>query len=114
MGQDFVQVPVAAGTGEGTALLPVGLLAGFLPVYLNQKGGRRTVFVQRPPFGWDGFIISVRRSICGRSGVPFLLGRLLLQQVCHAAQTDAKGGKVMQHRTGSRGQDAQCAQKDER
>ena len=22
---------------------------------------------------------------------------LLLQQVCHAAQTDAKGGKVMQH-----------------
>ena len=57
MGQDFVQVPVAAGTGEGTALLPVGLLAGFLPVYLNQKGGRRTVFVQRPPFGWDGFII---------------------------------------------------------
>ena len=41
MGQDFVQVPVAAGTGEGTALLPVGLLAGFLPVYLNQKGGRR-------------------------------------------------------------------------
>jgi hypothetical protein len=34
-------------------------------------------------------IISVRRSICGRSGVPFLQGRLLLQQVCHAAQADA-------------------------
>ena len=99
MGQDFVQVPVAAGTGEGAALLPAGLLAGFLPVYLNQKGGRRTVFVQRPPFGWDD--------------LSFLQERLLLQQVCHAAQADAKGGKVMQHRTGSRGQDAQCAQKDE-
>ena len=35
-------------------------------------------------------IISIRRSICGRSGVPFLQGRLLLQQVCHAAQADAK------------------------
>ena len=34
-------------------------------------------------------IISIRRSICGRSGVPFLQGRLLLQQVCHAAQADA-------------------------
>ena len=52
-------------------------------------------------------IISIRRSICGRSGVPFLQGRLLLQQVCHAAQADAKGGKVMQHGAGGRGQDAQ-------
>lgn len=95
-----MQEPVAAGTGEGAALLPAGLLAGFLPVYLNQKGGCRTVFVQQPPFGLDD--------------LSFLQGRLLLQQVCHAAQTDAKGGKVMQHRTGSRGQDAQCAQKDER
>ena len=34
-------------------------------------------------------IISTHRSICGRSGVPFLQGRLLLQQVCHAAQADA-------------------------
>ena len=51
-----MQAPVAAGAGQGTALLPVGLLAGFLPVYLNQKGGRRTVFVQRPPFGWDGYL----------------------------------------------------------
>ena len=34
-------------------------------------------------------IISIRRSICGRSGVPFLQGRLLLQQVYHAAQADA-------------------------
>ena len=34
-------------------------------------------------------IISIRRSICRRSGVPFLQGRLLLQQVCHAAQADA-------------------------
>ena len=100
MGYSLVKAPVAAGTGEGAALLPAGLLAGFLPVYLNQKGGRRTVFVQRPPFGWDD--------------LSFLQGRLLLQQVCHAAQADAKGGKVMQHRTGSRGQDAQCAQKDER
>ena len=95
-----MQEPVAAGTGKGAALLPAGLLAGFLPVYLNQKGGRRTVFVQRPPFGWDD--------------LSFLQERLLLQQVCHAAQTDAKGGKVMQHGAGSRGQDAQCAQKDER
>ena len=55
--------------------------------------------VRQPPFGWDD--------------LSFLQERLLLQQVCHAAQTDAKGGKVMQHRTGSRGQDAQCAQKDE-
>ena len=108
-----MQEPVAAGTGEGAALLLAGLLAGFLPVYLNQKGGCRTVFVQQPPFGWDGFIISVRRSICGRSGVPFLQGRLLLQQVCHAAQTDAKSGKVMQHGAGGRGQDAQSPQKDE-
>ena len=77
---------------------------------------------RRPPHGicaaasfWLGeSIISVRRSICGRSGVPFLQGRLLLQQVCHAAQADAKGGKVMQHGAGSRGQDAQSAQKDER
>ena len=59
-------------------------------------------------------IISVRRSVCGHSGVSFLQGRLLLQQICHAAQADAKGGKVMQHGAGSRGQDAQCAQKDER
>ena len=58
-------------------------------------------------------IISIRRSICGRSGVPFLQGRLLLQQVCHAAQADAKGGKVMQHGAGGRGQDAQSPQKDE-
>ena len=94
-----MQEPVAAGTGEGAALLPAGLLAGFLPVYLNQKGGCRTVFVQQPPFG--------------RDDLSFLQGMLLLQQICHAAQTDAKGGKVMQHRTGSRGQDAQCAQKDE-
>ena len=100
MGYSLVQAPVAAGTGEGAALLPAGLLAGFLPVYLNQKGGRRTVFVQQPPFGWDD--------------LSFLQERLLLQQVCHAAQTDAKGGKVIQYRTGSRGQDAQCAQKDER
>jgi len=48
-----VQAPVAAGTGEGAALLPVELLAGFLPVYLNLKGGCRTVFVQQPPF-WLG------------------------------------------------------------
>ena len=95
-----MQEPVAAGTGKGAALLPAGLLAGFLPVYLNQKGGRRTTFVQQPPFGWDD--------------LSFLQGRFLLQQICHAVQTDAKGGKVMQHRTGSRGQDAQCAQKDER
>ena len=58
-------------------------------------------------------IISVRRSICGRSGVPFLQGRLLLQQVCHAAQADAKGGKVVQHGAGGRRQDAQSPQKDE-
>ena len=51
-------------------------------------------------FGWDD--------------LSFLQGRLLLQQVCHAVQADAKGGKVMQHGAGSRGQDAQCAQKDER
>ena len=51
-------------------------------------------------FGWDG--------------LSFLQGRFLLQQICHAVQTDAKGGKVMQHGAGSRGQDAQCAQKDER
>ena len=95
-----MQAPVAAGTGEGAALLPVELLAGFLPVYLNLKGGCRTVFVQQPPFGWDD--------------LSFLQGRFLLQQVCHAAQTDAKGGKVMQHRTGGRRQDAQSAQKDER
>ena len=38
-----MQEPVAAGTGEGAALLPAGLLAGFLPVYLNQK--------RRPPHG---------------------------------------------------------------
>ena len=43
----------------------------------------------------------------------FLSFVLLLQQVCHAVQTDAKGGKVMQHGAGSRGQDAQCAQKDQ-
>ena len=97
-----------------TAYRKDAVLIGTIFENCDKKGGRRTVFVQRPPFGWDGFIISVRRSICGRSGVPFLQGRLLPQQVCHAAQTDAKGGKVMQHRTGSRGQDAQCAQKDER
>ena len=39
-------------------------------------GGRRTVFVQRPPVGWDD--------------LSFLQGRLLLQQICHAAQADAK------------------------
>ena len=32
--------------------------------------------MQQPPFGWDD--------------LSFLQGRLLLQQVCHAAQTDAK------------------------
>ena len=58
-------------------------------------------------------IISVRRSICGRSGVPFLQGGLLLQQVCHAAQADAKGGKVMQHVAAGRGQDAQRPQNDQ-
>ena len=35
MGYGSVQVPVAAGVGESIVLLPAGLLAGLLPVYLK-------------------------------------------------------------------------------
>ena len=73
-----MQAPVAAGTGEGATLLPAGLLAGFLPVYLNQKGGCRTVFVQQPPFGWEIYhfdtpehLRTLRRTIfTGKTSAP--------------------------------------------
>ena len=50
-----MQEPVAAGTGEGAALLPAGLLAGFLPVYLKGSVLALSVtFGDTSPFGRAG------------------------------------------------------------
>ena len=50
MGYGSVQVPVAAGVGESTAVLPAGLLAGLLSVYLKQKREAAAQYRAAPPF----------------------------------------------------------------
>ena len=53
MGYGSVQVPVAAGVGESTAVLPAWLLAGLLPVYLKKQYKSLAVSSKGFPRTWE-------------------------------------------------------------
>ena len=72
MGYGSVQVPVSAGVGESIVLLPAGLLAGLLPVYL--KG---SVLALSVTFGDTLPLLSLRDIFPRRGGSPSSKGEAL-------------------------------------